>query len=245
MFIQFEKTMHEQQSYALSVLNDIQALFERTPQKLSALALDTKIVEGLIQLYTIGTNIEDPHSETAINHDDITQVGEYGFNLLTELLQWAHKNHLDTFAKSARELVLSLALWITQYKGEIRTLEPVVDALTQIANKTVDTVQLTEIVTIMDRIIFHCSSVIKNDPEKINPLRPWRVIHLNRAITATRSHDTELMQRVFQELVNAFPDDVADFFSEGVHEMDRLNYPDPVRAVLYEFFDRYSRPKMN
>ena len=53
------------------------------------------------------------------------------------------------------------------------------------------------------------------------------------------------MHHVFEELVNALPSDAANFFSEGMHEMDRLNYPQAVREVLQEYFNKYSRPKMN
>ncbi|MDW3096130.1 MAG: hypothetical protein R8G33_10695 [Gammaproteobacteria bacterium] len=239
------KTMHEQQECAHAMLNSIQNLFANNHSSTITQALDNKILEGLIQLYAIGTNIEDSKCSTEIDPDDITQIGEYGFNLLTELLQWAHKNHCSDFTKTTRQLILSLALWISKHQGELRTLEPIIDAFAQTANKTNDSIQLKQLVKMMDNVIASCSSVIKNDSEKINPLRPWRVIHLNKAITATRSHDTELIRRVFQDLVYSFPDDAADFFSEGMHEIDRLNYPEPVRQILQEYFNKYSRPKMN
>ena len=240
-----DKTMHEQQEQALALLGDIQWLIEKKQLHTPVQTLDKKIVEGLIQLYTIGTNIEDSNSDANIDTHDITQIGEYGFNLLTELLKWAHHNHRREFTKKIHQLTLSLSLWITKHQGELRTLEPVVDAFAQTANKTADSEQLKQLVNMMDNIINGCSDVIKSDFEKINPLRPWRVIHLNRAITATRSHNTELMRDVFQQLVITFPSDAATFFSEGMHEMDRLNYPENVREVLQEYFDKYSRPKMN
>lgn len=64
----------------------------------------------------------------------------------------------------------------------------------------------------MSTIIDNCSAIIKNDLEQMNPLRPWRVIHLNRAITATRSHNVTLIRRTFHELAVEFPFDSADFF---------------------------------
>lgn len=245
MPIELHKTMHEQQDKAHALLSDIQELSENKQSRSPIQALDTKVLEGLIQLYAIGTNIEDTKGGADIDPDDITQIGEYGFNLLTELLKWAHNNHRRDFTRAAHHLILSLALWITKHRGELRTLEPIVDAFAQTANKTSDSDQLKNIVDMMDDIIQNCSDVIKNDLEQINPLRPWRVIHLNRAITATRSHNTALMHQVFQQLVDVFPSDAANFFSEGMHEMDRLNYPENVRDVLQEYFNKYSRPKMN
>ncbi len=245
MPLELHKTMHEQQEFAHTMLSSIQILFEDKQSTSNIQALDNKILEGLIQLYAIGTNIEDSKCGGEIDPDDITQIGEYGFNLLTELLQWAHQNHRSDFTKTTRQLILSLALWISKHQGELRTLEPIVDSFAQTANKTNDSDQLKQIVLMMDNVIAACSDVLKKDSEKINPLRPWRVIHLNKAITATRSHDTELMRRVFQDLVYTLPDDAADFFSEGMHEIDRLNYPEPVRQMLQEYFNKYSRPKMN
>jgi hypothetical protein len=245
MPIELHKTMHEQQQDAHALLNVIQGLTENKQSNTPIQALDNKILEGLIQLYAIGTNIEDSKSGSEIDPNDITQIGEYGFNLLTQLLQWAHTNRRRDFTKSTHQLILSLSLWITKHGGELRTLEPIVDAFAKTANKTTDDSQLKQLVNMMDNIIQGCSDVIKSDLEKINPLRPWRVIHLNRAITATRSNNTELMRTVFQQLINKFPSDAAIFFSEGMHEMDRLNYPEDVREVLQEYFNKYSRPKMN
>jgi hypothetical protein len=245
MPIKLHKTMHEQQQSAHELLGEIQALFENRLANTPVQNLDNKVLEGLIQLYAIGTNIEDSKGSADLDLDDITQIGEYGFNLLTELLQWAHNNHCNDFTITTRQLILSLSLWITKHQGELRTLEPIVDAFAQTANKVTDSDQLKQLVSMMDSIIEGCSDVIKSDLEQTNPLRPWRVMHLNRAITATRSHDTDLMHRVFQQLVCIFPSDAANFFSEGIHEMDRLNYPDDVREVLQEYFNKYSRPKMN
>lgn len=242
MPIELNKTMHEQQASAHALLSEIQALIETNTLSHK---LDTKVFEGLIQLYAIGTNIEDSKISADVDPDDITQIGEYGFNLLTELFQWAHTNHRSDFSKPIHQLILSLSLWISKHQGELRTLEPIVDAFAKTANKTSDQNQLKQLVSMMDEIINHCSNSLKNDQEQSNPLRPWRVIHLNKAITATRSHDTALMRRVFQELVNAFPSDAANFFSEGMHEINKFSYPDDVKAVLQEHFNKYSRPKMN
>ena len=236
--------MHDQQQSAHELLGRIQELLENSTNK-SNHSLDNKIIEGIVQLYAIGTGIEDSRKDNDIDADDISQIGEYGFNLLTELLQWAHNNEHANIKSITRELILSLTLWVVTNKGELQTLEPVVDAVAHIANQTKDIDDLKEIVVLMTKFIGSCSSLIKNDQENINPMRPWRVLHLNRAITATRSHDVILIRNVFQELVTTLPYDAADLFTEGMHEMDRLHYPDAVKEVVQEFFNKYSRPKMN
>ena len=127
MPIELHKTMYEQQQDAHALLNVIQGLIENKQTNTSIQALDNKILEGLIQLYAIGTNIEDSKSGSAIDPNDITQIGEYGFNFLTELLQWAHTNHRRDFTKSTHQLILSLSLWITNHGGVPKDLVPCTD----------------------------------------------------------------------------------------------------------------------
>ena len=80
MPIELYKTMHAQQDSAHALLSDIQRLLENKQPNTSIQALDNKIIEGLIQLYAIGTNIEETKAGADIDPDDITQIGEYGFN---------------------------------------------------------------------------------------------------------------------------------------------------------------------
>ncbi len=237
--------MRDQQEYAHEFLGRIQSLFENVEEKASIQPLDEKLIDGIVQLYAIGTGIEDSHEPNDIDAEDISQIGEYGFNLLTELLRWAHNNRQQEFKNTIYNLILSLCVWIIANKGNLQTLEPTVDSLANIANKTTDTEELKKLVQLMTEIINGCSPIIKNDLEQMNPMRPWRILHLNRAITATRSHDTILIRDVFNDLVATLPLDAADFFAEGMHEMDRLNYPAPVKEVVQEFFNHHSRPKMN
>jgi hypothetical protein len=78
------------------------------------------------------------------------------------------------------------------------------------------------------------SPVISQDLEKANPGRPWRVL-LTRSIVATRSHNAGLMEQAFAELTNSTPDDAGQFFTEGMQQMDALNYPEHVRAIMAKY----------
>ncbi len=74
---------------------------------------------------------------------------------------------------------------------------------------------------------------------------PWRLLHLNWAIAATRSRDTGLMERVFDTLVATLPEAAPGFFREGMGEMERLDYPAPVRALMQRYFERWSEGRMH
>ena len=97
----------------------------------------------------------------------------------------------------------------------------------------------------MGRVAQATANLIKQDLEKNNPGRPWRVLHLNRGIVATRTHNPELMEKVFDDLVRYLPEDAAAFFAEGMQQMEELDYPQHVRQVMHRYFDLWTRPRMH
>ena len=76
---------------------------------------------------------------------------------------------------------------------------------------------------------------IRQDLEKMNLGRPWRVLLLNNSIVATRSHDTDLMEAAFAILTSQLPEDATRFFSEGMEQMEALDYPPHVRQVMEKY----------
>jgi hypothetical protein len=97
----------------------------------------------------------------------------------------------------------------------------------------------------MGHAIRAASALIKQDLEKNNPGRPWRLLHLNRGIVATRSHNPALMEEVFEELVRELPEEAPGFFAEGMQQMEALNYPPHVRKVMGRYFAKWTRPRMH
>jgi hypothetical protein len=108
-----------------------------------------------------------------------------------------------------------------------------------------ETSLLEPLTLFMGRVAQASSSAIKQDLEKNNPIRPWRILHLNRGIMATRTHNPALMERVFDDLVRYLPEDAPTFFAEGMQQMEALNYPQPVRQIMGRYFDRWTRPRMH
>ncbi len=133
-----------------------------------------------------------------------------------------------------------MALWVARHDGQIDTLEPVVDALALLAN-TIRTPQTLETLSAeIGRIVAAVAPVISRDLEKINPGRPWRVLLLNYSIVATRSHNTAMMEQAFAVLTRHLPEDAGRFFSEGMQQMDALDYPEPVRKVMAKYHRQWS-----
>ena len=59
---------------------------------------------------------------------------------------------------------------------------------------------------------------------------------LNYAIVTTRTHDPTPMIAAFDTLVNYLPEEAAQFFAEGMGQLDRVGYPAPVREVIEHYY---------
>ena len=82
--------------------------------------------------------------------------------------------------------------------------------------------------------------MIARDLETVNPGRPWRLLNLNRAIVATRTHQPEVMEEAFSALAAQLPDDAPGFFTQGMEQMELLNYPPQVREVMDRYYKKWN-----
>ncbi|OOZ36490.1 hypothetical protein [Solemya velesiana gill symbiont] len=60
---------------------------------------------------------------------------------------------------------------------------------------------------------------------------------LNRAIVATRTHNPDLMESAFSDIIEQIPDMASRFFQEGMEQLELIDYPPQVREVI----QRYAR----
>ncbi len=217
----------------------VQDLFERKRAKTTE--NPRQIADGVHQLLSIAQRVDDGEAEDSLSNADFTRLGDYGMQLLTDLNSWLTNNAPGHTQAAVQQVIISLADWTMRHDGQLQTLEPIVDALATLSNQSQSTNELRELSRFMARIINACDETIKNDLEQANPGRPWRILHLNYGITATRTHDTKLIRETFDRLVNTLPQDAAQFFTEGMQEMERLNYPQHVRKVMQEYFQQWAR----
>jgi len=171
---------------------------------------------------------------------DITELGEYAFKLHKDLGAHIEQAGLQEDRPLLTAQVINFALWIARRGGRIDTLEPVVDALAIVANNTADASELESLSGIMGEIAAAVSPVIREDLEKINPGRPWRVLLLNNGIVATRSHNPDIMEAAFAVLTRHLPEDAARFFTEGMEQMEALDYPPQVRKVMEKYHRQWT-----
>ena len=170
-----------------------------------------------------------------LSTEELSEIGDYALNLLEQLSIVAANMGMQDSMIALQRLSLPVAYWLIQQGGEISKLDIVVNALSGLANTITDAPELERLSRLIGQIIEHSSADIRQDIEQTNPMRPWRIINLNWGIVATRSHNAELMENVFEQLVKNIPVDAKAFFTEGMQQMDIIGYPEHVRKVMEKF----------
>jgi hypothetical protein len=181
-----------------------------------------------------------PLAGRRVSSEEVSELGEYALELCDQTLQWAQRLNLTDVQDTLQAFIIAMARWIARHGGQLFILEPVVDALAQTANQSQDTQQLLGLYQAMSEIMAATVAAIRQDLEKNNPGRPWRLLHLNRAIVATRTHQPDIMEEAFSTLAHDLPEDAPRFFSEGMEQMDLLNYPPHVREVMDRYYRKWS-----
>jgi hypothetical protein len=171
---------------------------------------------------------------------DMHELGDYGFNLLSDLATLAARHGEPALSHEFEGVCLPLAVWIARQGGSLSTLEPIVNALAYQANTLREPRELQRLYETVGEIQDAVTPLVQKDLEKSNPNRPWRILLLNRAIIATRSHRPELMETAYENLVMHLPEEAPRFFREGMQQMVALDYPQPVRKVVEKYYNLWS-----
>ena len=173
-----------------------------------------------------------------IEPGEATEISDYGFVMLLQLVDLMEKLDLPHKRREIEQVSLVLARWTVSYHGTINYLEPIVNAIAQLANFLQDQNELLALSELIDEIVNHCAEDLKQDTDDNEAMRPWRLLHINRGIIATRTQNLDVMKHAFDEFLLYLPADAPGFFAEGMKEMDALDYPPHVRAVMESYFQR-------
>jgi hypothetical protein len=114
------------------------------------------------------------------------------------------------------DLTLGVALWAIRHDVPITVVEPVVNALAQRSNRAASKQEIAAVFGLMQGLVAHVAPRLAADLERSNPERPWRVAHVNLAITAIRTEDPAMMDYAFDALDAALPDERAGFYAEAL-----------------------------
>jgi hypothetical protein len=113
-------------------------------------------------------------------------------------------------------LAVAVALWAVRHGVVLTVPEPVTNALAWISNAAGSKAELSAVFGVMQGVIDNVRPALEADLERSNPQRPWRLLHVNLAITAVRTEDSRLMELAFDALDAALPDERAGFYAEAL-----------------------------
>lgn len=170
---------------------------------------------------------------------ELAEMVSYGIKLLAEAASQASRRELPDVAIGFEDLTLPLALWGARHGTELADLEPVVNGLVRLTEQLREPVELGQLYQAMDAII-HSTSPKLTLGDDHRPRQPWRLLIVNRAVVATRCHQPQLMTPAFDAIVELLPDEVTHFFTQGMGQLDAADYPEPVRAVLQDYYLRHA-----
>jgi len=198
--------------------------------------------EAVEQLFAVLGQIEDETGAMAADTTEINTLTEYGLHLLEELAKAARSLGQSELATEIEQLAVPLALWAARHGGEIRNLSPVVNAVAHFANRASHPHAMAELYTQCCELI-DATNPICEAPAVDDPSDPWRLLLINRAIVATRSHNPELIESAFDAVLESLPGDAPKFFAEGMEQMTILDYPDDVREVVRRYYLAHAVPR--
>jgi len=202
--------------------------------------------DSMLQLFSIVESINNPSdSESALLEQEMSELPNYCMELLSKLYAIAQTLSCNESSGIFEQLAIPLALQFAKHKLIMQEVELVANAISNTANHTQDPQQLAELADVIDVIVDMFSTDIKADLDKSNPGRPWRIINMNQAIIATRSHDPKRMETVFEQLMVRLPDDAPGFFAEGMQQMDIIDYPEHVKNVMQTYFKLTNHPTLH
>jgi hypothetical protein len=132
------------------------------------------------------------------------------------------------------DVVLGTVLWAVRHAVEIGFVEPVVNALAVRSNAARSREELAAAFALAQGVIAQVAPRLAADLERSNPERPWRLLHVNLAITAIRTEDPAMMAFAFDALERALPDEACGFFSEALALSLAPGIAAPVRDAIAE-----------
>lgn len=234
------ETLREQLGELLAEL----ALLPGTPRvdEPTGAETPTDILAAFGQLMDVMQRLESEYRHAAEDAlpalaANAAELGEYAGALLDKTTRLLPAGPERIGQRAA--LDIGFGYWVARHGGTSGDLAPLVDALALLANRTQAADTLADLATVMLALIDNAAPIYVQDLDSANPGRPWRLLHLNLGIVATRAGRPDLMELAFARLVTHLPQDAAQFFHQGMQQLERVEYPASVRAVMQNYYQRW------
>lgn len=135
-------------------------------------------------------------------------------------------------AGSLDTLIIGSALWTMRHALPLHVPEPLVNALARRANQAVTRQDVAAVYALMQGTVEHLKPHLGADLEQSNPERPWRILHLNFALTGIRSADRLLASHAFSAFNSGLPLERRGFYTEALELAKRAGLPQEMTALI-------------
>lgn len=171
--------------------------------------------------------------------NDLNTLGEYGLHLLDDLNRLSAQAALPEISTAFEQLCLPLGLWLARNGVEIQYLAPIVNAIASYTNSYRKPDPMIHLFAACTEVLDAVSPGIE-DSASDDPHHPWRLLILNRAVIATRSHNPDLIRHAFDHVIESLPGEAQRFLSEAMEQVAVTDYPERVRDMVRQYFLQHS-----
>jgi hypothetical protein len=202
--------------------------------------LSSALADALDTLHRRECSVERDSGES---EPSLGELGDHALDLLTRLAYLARSEELAAEADALERLTLPLACCIARGGGELTHIAPVVNAVASLAGELRDPEELLGLFRMADDV-FHAVSIrVSDSAGGSEASRSWRLLVIHRAILATRTQETVLMEQAFDALLEQAPEAAVAFFREGIEQMDARGYPPTARLVMQRYYEACGRSR--
>lgn len=164
---------------------------------------------------------------------------------ITDLAHLEHDSRQQGFTDLSYDLAhlaLGVGLWAVRHEVPLagEAVEHLTNALAALSNSARDKAELSAIYGLMQAFIGHLAPELAADPDRSDPRRPWRLMHVNLAVTAIRTEDEGLMEGAFDALDAALPEERAGFYAEALSIALNPKIAVPVREAIERRHQRWN-----
>ena len=157
---------------SLASLDDAHKYFKKLPAELADYFNDAhkkafdNLMQALEQFFDVASTVNQQAAEDhVISSIEATEIGDHGFILLLKMVDLMEKLDLPHRRQEIEQISLIFARWVIHYNGQLKHIEPVVNAFAHSANGMKDKKSLLALVELMSMVVDASSDEIKHDLE--------------------------------------------------------------------------------
>jgi len=168
----------------------------------------------------------------ALPIDDVGVAADEAIRAAADIQSQLARLNLADELPALDAVVIGIGLWSMRHAVTIESPAPIVNALARHANNATSTQETAATFALMQGFVLHLAPQLKNDLERSNPERPWRILNINLAIVAIRTADAAMMRYAFNQLNLSLPDECAGFYAEALTLARQPGFPAEICSLI-------------